>query len=160
MKYRTLRIAWSVVWGIAAVVLIALWLRSSIARGGITLMDRLTWHYDGPKAIQVGTVPGRVDIVAFVDRPVPSTVAAQADRQWESPWFQAMRLFGGKTQWWFDLRSKGTFHLVGIPDWLLVLSCGGLSALAWFSFRFSLRTLLIAMTLIVVGMGLIVWFSH
>src|SRR5689334_21565687 len=28
MKYRKLRIAWSVVWGLAAVLLIALWVRS------------------------------------------------------------------------------------------------------------------------------------
>jgi hypothetical protein len=47
-----------------------------------------------------------------------------------------------------------------IPQWSLVFTCFALAAAPWtrqFSYRFSLRTLLIATTLIAMVLGLIVW---
>src|SRR5690349_19644101 len=44
MKYCKLRIAWSMVWGIAAVLLIMLWIRSYFICDTIHLKYR-AWHY-------------------------------------------------------------------------------------------------------------------
>ena len=61
-------------------------------------------------------------------------------------------------------RGLPTFELgpglLLLPYWFLVLSCAVGIAVPWFSYRFSLRTLLIAMTLIAVVLGLIVWLSR
>jgi hypothetical protein len=43
------------------------------------------------------------------------------------------------------------------PIWLPTLSTVLIAALPWLPWRFSLRTLLIAMTLVAVALGLIVW---
>ena len=39
MKFRKLRVAWSVVWGIAAVLFVALWVRSYWRVDGLTARD-------------------------------------------------------------------------------------------------------------------------
>jgi hypothetical protein len=58
----------------------------------------------------------------------------------------------------FALLSDG---MVGAfaPDWFLVGLCGAIAPLAWIN-RFSLRTLIIATTLVAVLLGLIVWASN
>jgi hypothetical protein len=53
-------------------------------------------------------------------------------------------------------------HFVTIPHWLAALVTAGLSVLLAdprFKWRFSLRTLLIAVTLVATGMGLFVYFA-
>jgi hypothetical protein len=51
--------------------------------------------------------------------------------------------------------------LFGIPYWALVLSCAVIGSTPWihWSKRFSLRTLLIATTLVAVGLGIVVMSS-
>jgi hypothetical protein len=44
-----------------------------------------------------------------------------------------------------------------VPFWLLVLTCGLISVIPWPRWHFSLRTLLIATTLVAAGLGLLVW---
>ena len=109
MKYRKLRIAWSVTWGVVAVLLCVLWVRSYLAvhdelgiHNSIYLSDGGYIHsFEGPTLGDV--LPARLPFV------IPVVVAA------------------------------------------------GLTSLPWFPFRFSLRTLLIATTLVAVVLGLIVW---
>ena len=43
-----------------------------------------------------------------------------------------------------------------VPHWFLVISTAALAVLPWIKWRFSLRTLLIGMTLVAVGLGIIV----
>jgi hypothetical protein len=160
MKHRALRIAWSVTWGIVAVLVIALWVRSSIGPDGYSFSDNITWHYEGPNAIEVATQPGGVMILTFVDRPAPPAIAAALSRPWMIGWFQTIRSTGVKPLWWFDGHFKGAIGHISIPDWFPVLVCCGLGALPWRSTRFSLRTLLIATTLVAGGLGLIVWLAR
>jgi hypothetical protein len=47
---------------------------------------------------------------------------------------------------------------VAIPHWAALIICSIVGAAPWLPTRFSLRTLLLAMTLIAVGLGLIVAF--
>jgi hypothetical protein len=54
----------------------------------------------------------------------------------------------------------GTKDAVCFSYWLLSVSTIILAALPWLRWRFTLRTLLIAMTLVAVVLGLIVWLNH
>jgi hypothetical protein len=54
--------------------------------------------------------------------------------------------------------GKTVFKIDGrvVPIWILVLSTVALALLPWIRWRFSLRTLLIATTLVALGLGLVV----
>jgi hypothetical protein len=54
--------------------------------------------------------------------------------------------------------GSSSFQL-GIPYWLLVIAAAAFGASPWCLRRFSLRTLLIATTLVAVGLGVVV-MSH
>ena len=49
---------------------------------------------------------------------------------------------------------------VFMPHWFIVVLAAALGTIPWFCRRFRLRTLLIATTLVAVGLGLVVWASH
>ena len=51
----------------------------------------------------------------------------------------------------------GQNNRVLVPHWFAVIVAGSLSAALWLRWSFSLRTLLIATTLVAVGLALIVW---
>jgi hypothetical protein len=53
----------------------------------------------------------------------------------------------------------GKNYRVIVPHWFALVAAGSLSAAPWFRLRFSLRTLLIATTLIAVVLGLFVWLG-
>jgi hypothetical protein len=62
----------------------------------------------------------------------------------------------GRALWENDRLVTG----LQVPHWFLFLPAASLAALPWFScfgWRFRLRTLLIAITLVAVVLGLIVW---
>jgi hypothetical protein len=151
MKFRKLRIAWSVFWGVACLLLIVLCVRS------LNRIDALTWHYDNAEAFQIRTNPGQVTFMAFTDQPVPPLAVRQVGRLWLSEWFESMRLYGGTMQWWFQARSNHAGWHVSIPDWFLILLCCAAGSIPWLRWRFTLRTLLIATTLVAVVLGLIAW---
>jgi hypothetical protein len=115
-RFRKLRIAWSVLWGVATVLLIVLWVVSH----------------------------GRLDVVCYQTAPQPTTPSA----------FHISAL-----PHTFDLIPSLGKVLVRIPIWVLVILAATLAAIPSFHWpnRFSLRTLLIATTLVAVVLGLIVW---
>ncbi len=149
MKHRKLRIAWTVAWGVMALLLIALWVRSyrfitsfevqdqqtlitlSLESGGVfsggvsfaTLRPRTTWNFsDKPhKSLRSLWLPHAI---------------------WNDPEFG----YGIVTPFWLIATVAVS---LAISPWLT----------SW-SKRFSLRTLLIATTLVAVGLGLIVWLTR
>jgi hypothetical protein len=157
MKHRKLRIAWSVAWGIAAVILIVLWARS--------------YHFDemvdGPlSGGKAAFVQSRVGRIMFGVGPV----YPDQDDPWQyrkSMRFrpdhidQIMQATYKDECLGFQVRigQQVIFH---VPHWICILACSSLSIVAarpWLGYRFNLRTLLIATTLVAVGLGLIVWAS-
>jgi hypothetical protein len=56
--------------------------------------------------------------------------------------------------------SRGEISTVSVSFWLPILIVSTFVAFPWISKRFSLRTLLIAATLVAVVLGLVVWLSH
>jgi len=149
MKYPKLRIAWSVGWGIACLLLIALWVRSywrydvfsvRINEHGqlvTSLKGELTW--DGAASLAKDS-----EVFHWSAYRVEGVTTA------ESP--PTMRPFLG-----FRWTMVGQSPLPIIPYWFPVFVLAALAAIPWFRWRFSLRTLLIAITLVAVGLGVIVW---
>jgi hypothetical protein len=128
MKYRKLRIAWSVAWGVVAVLLCMLWVRS------YTVADSLA--LDGRNRVTV--VAGRIYLNEQFQ------VSENAIMPYPRP------------------------NGVGIPQgvgggsgiWPILVIASTLATFPWIRWRFSLRTLLIATTLVAVALGLIVWASR
>src|SRR5689334_25278648 len=56
MKYRKLRIAWSVVWGVVAVLLIVLWIRSALCE------DHVFVPIGGPHYIVAASLYGHLGV--------------------------------------------------------------------------------------------------
>jgi hypothetical protein len=137
MKYRKLRIAWSVAWGLFCVVLIVFWVRSyswldsgslfgkySLAsfRGNILFNQPVVLAYSGPNPPRFS--PPRYGITSI-----------PADQS-------GLIIFeGGLTT----------------PYWLSILPAVATGTAPWIHWRFSLRTLLIGMTVVAAILGLVIW---
>jgi len=165
MRFRKLRIAWSVVWGVAWVLLIVLWVRSYWWR------DFVASPF-GRRNYSVTSLKGSIRFVTFeinnlgapggeqgvIRESLPLTnpqIAAIARKRPLTLPGEKMG-FGART-------AAGSLSLL-MPYWFLVLVTGTFTGLPWASTilrlkRFSLRTLLIAMTLVAILLGLIVCFN-
>jgi hypothetical protein len=143
MKSRKLRIAWSVAWGIVAVLLIALWIRSY---SHLQIIEKRF----GSQTIQVSSVRGHFAIAslhptAAIGMFYLSTAAVNA-----ADWREL-----GPSGFACYRNSMGAILIV--PHWFAALLCAIISAVVWLQWRFSLRTLLVATTLVAIGLGLVVW---
>jgi hypothetical protein len=160
MKHRKLRIAWSVAWGIACVLLIVLWVRS------YWWVDIVYYRPASKTLFLMRSDQGAVSCGDWSDR-----VGTMGDppslgwtrRRWpfregtevaNCPlfkrvfrWFDATSLFGYQLPVWFPTIFFATF---AVAPWIVRDS----------HWRFSLRTLLIATTLVAVLLGLIVWLRQ
>ena len=146
MKYRKLRIAWSVAWGTVAMLLCVLWVRS------LYWIDYSYWYYSDSHCLKVFSVDGRLAIERRNSSSgniwehmstrfhVPQTHYDMNGQRVSSAWFQVMRF--------------SDFNQYEVPYWFCAMVPALLATLPW---RFSLRTLLIATTLVAVGLGVVVW---
>jgi hypothetical protein len=147
MRYRKLRIAWSVVCAIACVLLIALWVRSYRWSDSV--------HVPLARETIVNSAAGVIGTGTF---------SQQFNTGWRPGWYwrtvpieDSVR-FRNRPQW--DYYSDASRLLLEFPHWLLVLIMGALTAAPCIRGRFSLRTLLIATTLVAVVLGLVVWAAR
>jgi hypothetical protein len=139
---RGLRIAWSMWWGIVCVLLVVLWVHSYVSLDSISF-------YRGREAIQFASRNGRVFVFPFT-LSTPHVIGCDVN--------------SGSTDAETDLLiselriNRHDYQWVA-PYWLLTAISGITAVLPWIRRRFSLRTLLIATTLIAVVLGLVVWSS-
>jgi hypothetical protein len=131
MKYRKLRIAWSVAWGITCILLILLWGRSR------NKIDSIAAGYWPGHLILVESYLSDV-YVGFYSGPVSLYRLSNEIRP--SVYFPTLK----------------TAALV-VPLWALVLVGAVAASIPWIRWRFSLRTLLIATTLVAVVLGAVVY---
>jgi hypothetical protein len=159
MKYRKLRIAWSVVWGIAISVLIGLWI-DSYWNSTIILRvssERRTSIENGLGRMSLSStsLPPAVREVSWTSIRAPMTsIVLDANKAAEA----VMHHFAG-VHWMF---LKKTWRIAA-SHWLLALAMAAIAAapwLPWFRSHFRLRTLLIATTLVAVVLGLVVWIAR
>jgi hypothetical protein len=155
MKHRKLRIAWSTVCATLCLFVLALWIRSYYCWDVFNIPVT-------PFASQAGSAQGTLYI--FENQrlgqflPVPWSIRSFSvvyqDRQIEKD-------FGGNFQGTLGF-GEINGRLVTVycaPHWFAALILALVSRLPWVTWnsRFSLRTLLVATTLVAVVLGLIVW---
>src|SRR6187200_553284 len=124
MRFRKLRIAWSVGCGLAAVLLIVLWVRSY-------------WLYDlvfFPGPHNIASMKGWLALdekLIVVEPPIITRFGYDLGK------LKLSSISGNLTP-----GGVGRY----CPHWLLIVVIGQLAALPWLRWRFTLRTLLIATT--------------
>ena len=146
MRFRKLRIAWSVGWGIPAVLLIVLWVRSCSKRVFV-------YYREGTTATGVSSQAD--GLVAFWN----SSPYSHFGFGWALRTFKPDK-FGDTSTSRFTWDNSRGFKRIGVPHWFAVLAVTSLAVGPWIRWRFSLRTLLIATTLIAVVLGLIVYATQ
>jgi hypothetical protein len=153
MKFRKLRIAWSVGCAIACVLLIVLWVRSYMT------IDTLGVPPNVSRVSKVRSSWGLLHILCFDDPAqgrnwtIESVPLTSDRKQFVKDATQKLTKFG------FAHYSAGSNENFLFPYWLPFIGIVLLAAAPWIH-RFSLRTLLIATTLIAVVLGLVVWASR
>jgi hypothetical protein len=153
MKYRKLRIAWSVIWGVVAVLLCVLWVRSywSVAAVYCVISEQKS-----------GSITLESARVCFL---------LHKWRNYIPPDFESPRIgyFFYEPPQTIGRLNKSNFSIVNnwgitelvLPTWFVVLFSVLLSVVPALPIkRFSLRTLLIVTTLIAVGLGAVAWLSR
>jgi hypothetical protein len=163
MRFRKLRIAWSVFWGLAAVLLIVLWVRSYWSRPWAYV--RMFDNY-----VECSTCRGRFGLQVLgehfgpAERATKWNVGSMAiDTKY--PMFPTTAEKGFMMSLG-TLRTSGNITLnnwrIVAPSWFVSSLCIALATVPWlrWSNRFGLRTLLIATTLVAVALGLIVYATQ
>jgi hypothetical protein len=140
MTFRKLRIAWSVFCGPACVLLIVLAVRSNWRGDVITCRG-------GKALIGIESNRGRLAVFRTADRYGPDEFSWSLESYGPDEYVAPRALI-------FVWPSG---KCIGAPHWFGVFALAGLAAFPWLRWRFSLRTLLIATTLVAVVLGLAVW---
>jgi hypothetical protein len=140
MKYHKLRIVWSVGLVMACVPLLVLW---ALSYSEVDHWDPPFWN---SRPIRVWIALGRI---------VVEPAVGKKDATWEAADPLELQNWGKAAPRW----SFGDQDFWSVPIWLPVMlaSVLAVATLIPWSLSFTLRTLLIATTLIAVGLGLIVW---
>lgn len=144
MKYGKLRIAWSVVWGLLAMLLLVLWGRS------YWYADDIMGRYPNADFRAIESARGILHSL--------SVGACQGQGAWRY-FNERIRDEAPDNEFWpigyFVDPSSANFY---IAHWLIALPVLAVAVAPWLTTkRFSLRTLLIATTLVAVVLGLVMW---
>jgi hypothetical protein len=149
---RKLRIAVSVYFGLLTVALCVMWVRSYY------WIDNVVGPVTATQQIGFASSKGWLTLrskrpPSFQKWSMQSRTPAQLEAIYEQ-----MRQGGGQVRRsaepHFGLTGDGAIQF---PHWLPTVTVAILASLPWVSPRFSLRTLLIATTLVAVVLGLVVW---
>jgi hypothetical protein len=141
MKYRKLRIAWSVAWGVVAVLVCGLWVRSYFwwdvwvagPNYSLTTMEgEVLWNTPRGAAARPGESLPASQTTAF-----PSESVRLADVI-VLPFDPRVAMYQGRA--------------MQTPIWWAAVGAVGIGTLGWWRGRYSLRTMLVAMTVVAVGL--------
>jgi hypothetical protein len=146
-RFRKLRIAWSVAWGLLAVLLMGLWARS------YTWEDGIGGTITNERVLQIWSVAGRVFFSTFAANKRPWTIVHLSREELLSmAKAQGLKL---------ETRYCGfTEHGFLLPHCFMIALSVIFAALPWLTLRFSLRTMLIGTTLFALVLGTIVWITR
>jgi hypothetical protein len=147
LKY--LRIAVTALSLTACVLLIALWVRS------YRWTDILTWR-SSDFDIGADSVAGGTAVFVYVDadRTIDAGIIFQSYDQDDWP-----DMPPPDRTWRFQFETTPNELYVVLPHWFHLAIISALSSALWVPWRFRLRTLLIAITLVAVVMGIVVVLS-
>jgi hypothetical protein len=159
MKYRKLRIAWSVGWGVLCLLLIVLWFGSFFYSATLHLPISSThvvefWSVEGRMSFFRTDSPQEPRIRRLVVH--SGRVESWLDYElWRHP-----HQISGREAFGFGIWNDWSALRVDAPCWFVTLIVALIGALPWMRFvkwRFSLRTLLIGMTVAAAVLGAVVY---
>lgn len=143
---RHLRIAVSVACGLCCVLVILLWVRS------YRKLDGVFWPITNVHAIEVDCLMGRV-MFHVIDKTPLSVWAPSKFKHYEMQEGWSKHFTSSVLGFYFQ---RGPLR-VDVPYWFMLLALASMAAVSWPSrieWRFSVRTLLIATTVVAVLLGL------
>jgi hypothetical protein len=149
MRFRKLRIAWSVVCGILCLLLILLWVRSYRWTDSIN-------YINSSKASTGLLADSGVVVFVYTD-----TIQFKSNGScWNYFRYEPGGQYDAFDRALWSNQWMGTGGFYTLPFWALVTLLAAFAAVPWLSrlrWRFSLRTLLIATTLFATMLGLLGW---
>jgi hypothetical protein len=158
MRFRKLRIAWSVACGIACVLLIVLWVRSyRHEANSLSIGDSVSYYDRENRSFSAASWKGAFHFNLVYPRArlpwKPVRIGIQASEVRLPNHFAESGILG------FGASTKELSSDIRVPCWFSVLLASMIAITPWirWSKRFSLSTLLMATTLVAVVLGLIVW---
>lgn len=148
MRFRKLRIAWSIVFGSLCVLMTAWWIRGYwwVDHGYVTLApsEHVQWHAgEGRMCLWFNHRPSRRWYDGWSD---PIEVRTRPPIPNRVPWFDV--------GFWPHMTRVYAAHC------FLAMVFGSLAAIAWCPRRFSTRGLLVATAMIATILGLIMWVDN
>ena len=142
MKYRKLRIAWSVTCAVLCLSLIGLLIRS------YTVADIFFLRTSPPVAFGATSDEGGL-LVTFNTSPVQ--IAGMIP--WHGSYTPGPK--PSRKMWAYGPIPNGGY--IQAPQLMFIFTAAFAAAAPWLPLQFSLRTLLIVTTLVAVGLGVVVW---
>jgi hypothetical protein len=171
LKYRKLRIAWSVGWGVVCLLVVVLWVRS------YTYWDRPhgafgPWHGFYFNSIRghvfLNIMPEKNSTWAWMTIPATSLTDTEATGEEFSATFPVsagmpQTVYRFQFKWEFNILGIGvvktpSVRYVAMPYWFVAALIAVTAAVPWLPWRYSLRALLIAMTLAALVLGWAVYW--
>jgi len=159
MKHRNLRIAWSLAWGVVAVLLCLLWVRTNYWQDAI-------FKRTASQQVLIESAYGRATLTVE-HQSVPFSAITSEWRHSAGPadiqnWPKEGQQFPAGMGRGFAYISRTTGFVAIAPYWSLTTFSVVLASLSWVTVlvklrRFSLRTLLIATTIVASMLGLVAW---
>jgi hypothetical protein len=150
-------IAWSVVCAIACVLVVALWLRSYWRADGYSVaISKFT--FVGIASSRGAIKPFRVDNGGGASF---GTWQIDNDAIEGKVNYQVATLPSYRGAFGFGVRreSSNSLSQVVVPHWFCAIAAGALATFPWLPYRFTLRTLLIATSLVAVALSLVIYAS-
>jgi hypothetical protein len=156
-QFRRTRIAMAVFFGVVTVLLCLVWVRSYQQNEIYSRVSKTG------RLITVGANSGSVYLVTMRHKLTPPNVGSPPYRTgfiWQTHGWRYSAGEVSQTRWLPLIESMRTGIHVSTPLWFAVsiVLAGGL--LPWCTPHFSLRTMLIATTLVACVMGLVVWLAR
>jgi hypothetical protein len=165
MNHRKLRITWSVAWGMLAALLCLMWVRSNRvcdffykrdARGLLTTIGSSDGTlYLVRTSLNTRSTVSMLPLSSYQNSQIESFLAQQAqDSQAAHGWKRGRgEMLVAATSFVWDLTADR--ERIRFPYWPFVLLCVASCAAPVLPRRFSLRTLLVATTLLAILLGII-----
>jgi hypothetical protein len=147
MKYRKLRIAWSVGWGVLAVLLCVLWVRSYYRRESLNRVNNS--NVQTVISSSFGSLMFNRFDLNLLESFLPPKAHGWLYRKYE--------LRTGYAEPPFSFIWNASEWRIAVPHWFVLCILAALATSPWIRWRFSLRTLLIATTLVAVLLGAMMW---
>src|SRR4051812_43927083 len=149
MRFRKLRIAWLLFWSVACILLVVLWTRSYRWQEQFVRI-----RSSNNRFVMLGQSYGAV-FFRTGDPQITDWRRYTVLDKWylsriEADPYRVQKL-------WIKLDIRNGHRGIHLPHWIVLLACCAISSAPWLGCRFSLRTLLIATTLVAVVLGLAVW---